>query len=89
MNGQDQEVIARIEELAHEEHALFELEARGEASRSERERLMEIQAQLDRSYDLLRQRRARRAAGLDPDEAVEREPAGSQDEATAVEGSVG
>lgn len=79
MNGQDQEVIGRIEELAHEEHALFERESRGEASRNERERLKDIQTQLDRSYDLLRQRRARRAAGLDPDEAVVREPTATEE----------
>jgi hypothetical protein len=82
MSGQDQVVIERIEQLAHEEHELFEKESRGEASTRERARLQEIQAELDRCYDLLRQRRARRAAGLDPDEATVR------DEPT-VEGYVG
>jgi len=67
MTGEDQDLIQRIETLAHEEHALFEKESHGEASRRERERLKEIEAELERSYDLLRARRARRAAGLDPD----------------------
>ncbi len=79
---QDQGVIDRIEELAHEEHALFDKESRGEASTRERARLKEIELQLDQLYDLLRQRRARRAAGLDPDEALPRDP-------DTVEGYVG
>jgi hypothetical protein len=77
---QDQDVIDRIEGLAHEEHELFEKESRGEASSRERARLKEIEVQLDQCYDLLRQRRARRNAGLDPDEAAPRD-------ATTVEGS--
>jgi hypothetical protein len=75
MPEKDQDVIDRIEELAHEEHTLFEKESQGEASTRERERLKEIEVQLDQCYDLLRQRRARRAAGLDPDEAIVRDEA--------------
>jgi hypothetical protein len=78
----DEDVIGRINELAHEEHALFERESRGEASRTERERLREIGVQLDQCYDLLHQRRARRGAGLDPGEAATRD-------AGTVEGYVG
>ena len=63
----DQELIDHIEGLAHEEHALFDKESRGEASSKERARLKEIEGELESSYDLLRARRARRAAGLDPD----------------------
>jgi len=73
MNDQDADVIERIEQLAHEEHALFEKESRSEASTRERARLKEIEVQLDQCYDLLRQRRARRAAGLDPDDATVRD----------------
>jgi hypothetical protein len=75
MPERDQDVIDRIEGLAHEEHTLFEKESRGEASTRERERLKEIQVQLDQCYDLLRQRRARRNAGLDPEDAVVRDEA--------------
>jgi hypothetical protein len=71
----DRDVIDRIAELAGEEHELFGRESRGEASNRERERLKEIQVQLDQCYDLLRQRRARRSAGLDPDDATVRDEA--------------
>jgi hypothetical protein len=81
MTEQDREVIDRIEQLAHEEHTLFEKESRAEASTRERERLKEIAVQLDQAYDVLRHRRARRAAGLDPDEAV---VAGAPDGAAGV-----
>ena len=73
MTDQDADVIERIEQLAHEEHSLFEKESRSEASTRERARLKEIEVQLDQCYDLLRQRRARRAAGLDPDGAAVRD----------------
>ena len=72
MADSDQDVIDRIEQLAHEEHELFERESRGEASNDERTRLGEIAVQLDQCYDLLRQRRARRNAGQDPDDAAVR-----------------
>jgi hypothetical protein len=78
----DEDVIRRINDLAHEEHRLFERESRGEATASERERLQELAVQLDQCYDLLHQRRARRAAGLDPDDASVRDPG-------TVEGYVG
>jgi hypothetical protein len=73
MVEQDKDVIERIEQLAHEEHTLFEKESRGEASNAERARLKDIEVGLDQCYDLLRQRRARRAAGLDPDQATVRD----------------
>jgi hypothetical protein len=63
----DHELIERIERLAHEEHELFDKESRGVASTRQRARLKEIEGELESSYDLLRARRARRAAGLDPD----------------------
>lgn len=70
----DEDVIARINELAHEEHRLFDKEALGEASHKERARLKEIEVHLDGLYDILHQRRARRAAGLDPEEVKLVEP---------------
>lgn len=66
---EDQQLIGRINELAHEEHELFERESRGEASDADRERLKKLEVTLDQCWDLLHQRRARRAAGLDPSEA--------------------
>jgi len=67
MTGDDQELIDRIEALAHEQHELFDKESHGEASRRDRARVAEIETELEQAYDLLRARRARRAAGLDPD----------------------
>jgi hypothetical protein len=49
-------------------HALFERRSRYEGTYADRERLEHVQIMLDQSWDLLRQRRARLAAGLDPDE---------------------
>lgn len=70
----DQEIFDRINALAHEEHQLFEKESRGEASREEKNRLAELEVALDQTWDLLHQRRARRNAGLDPDQAQVRDP---------------
>ena len=69
----DQQIVEQINELALQEHELWETESRGEASEAERERLKELQVTLDQCWDLLHQRRARRNAGLDPDEAQVRE----------------
>ena len=71
----DMSVIERINQLAHEEHELFERESHGQATDADRERLAGLQVTLDQCWDLLHQRRARRAAGLDPDEASVRDPA--------------
>jgi hypothetical protein len=66
---EDQRVIDRINELAREEHELFEKESRGQVTDAERNRLKRLEVTLNQCWDLLHQRRARRAAGLDPDEA--------------------
>ena len=66
-------VMGSIEKLAHEEHELREREGRGEANKVDRERLQTIEVALDQCWDLLRQRRARKSAGLDPDEAQVRD----------------
>jgi len=71
----DQALFDRINTLAHEEHELFEKESRGEAGAEARQRLKAIEVTLDQCWDLLRQRQARRAAGLDPDEASVRDAA--------------
>jgi hypothetical protein len=70
---EDQDIIERINQLAHEEHALFEKESEGEASEVDRERLKRLQVTLDQCWDLLHQRRARRSAGMDPDQATVRD----------------
>jgi hypothetical protein len=65
----DEQVVARIGELADEEHQLERSHAGDGLSDEEQARLREIEVALDQCWDLLRQRRARRAAGQDPDEA--------------------
>ena len=66
----DQELHQQIERLVAEEHQL--LEKGGTVSSDERTRLGDINVQLDRLWDLLRQRRAREEFGQDPDVAHER-----------------
>jgi Protein of unknown function (DUF2630) len=69
----DGRIMNKIDELAREEHELFDKESHGKASDAERARLKRLQVTLDQCWDLLRQRRARRAAGQNPDEAQVRD----------------
>ena len=69
----DQNVLDRINELAREEHNLYEQEAKDGVSAEEKARLDRLAVTLDQCWDLLRQRRARRSAGLDPDDAEVRD----------------
>ena len=72
----DGEVFGRIDELVAEEHRLEAKHADGSGlTPEERERLAAIEVRLDQCWDLLRQRRARRNSGADPDGAIVR-PAG-------------
>jgi hypothetical protein len=68
----DDEILAEINRLADKEHAL-ERNSDDGLSAEDQEQLRQIGVQLDRYWDLLRQRRAHRAAGRDPDEAQLRE----------------
>ncbi len=63
------DVLSNIQDLAHEEHELREREARETLSQEETDRLLWLEERLDQCWDLLRQRKARARAGLDPDEA--------------------
>ena len=58
----DDPIIDRISDLVDEEHA-------ARAAGADPERLAEIEAPLDQCWDLLRQRRAKREYGGNPDEA--------------------
>jgi hypothetical protein len=69
----DRDVLDHINELAHEEHELFEKESRGDATAADKERLKHLGVKLDQCWDLLHQRRARRSAGMDPEQADERD----------------
>jgi hypothetical protein len=66
---EDEKVVQRINELADEEHELWERGARGELSQAEHERLKSLEVRLDQCWDLLHQRRALRNAGDNPDQA--------------------
>jgi hypothetical protein len=72
----DEELHQRINALAAEEHQLISAHRDGHGlTDEERIRLRRLEVSLDRAWDLLRQRAARRSAGLDPDGAVERDGA--------------
>lgn len=65
----DDQIHSRIEQLVSEEHELWQREADGGASAEERRRLQTLNVSLDQCWDLLRQRRALREAGLDAEAA--------------------
>jgi hypothetical protein len=69
----DQDIIEQINQLAHEEHELFQKESNGQGDDTDKERLKALEVTLDQCWDLLHQRRARKAAGLDPDQAEVRD----------------
>lgn len=68
----DEGVQNKIEKLVEEEHALLALD---DASRppDSHERLTAIEVELDRCWDLLRQRRARAEFRQNPDDATVRD----------------
>jgi ABC-type hemin transport system ATPase subunit len=68
----DQEIISRIGDLADEERLLEEQHVGEGLSSGEEERLKALEVTLDQLWDLLRQRRALRSAGRDPDRAAVR-----------------
>ena len=70
----DPQIHGTIERLVAEEHELWEREAAGTAGDADRQRLQEVKVTLDQCWDLLRQRRALREAGRDPDDADVRRP---------------
>lgn len=67
-------IHSHIEALVAEEHELWQREAAGNVSDDDRRRLEGLKISLDQLWDLMRQRRALREAGLDPDSAHERSP---------------
>ena len=73
MHTTDKTVLEHIAHLVAEEKKLYA--PQGEMTDAERERLASINVELDRCWDLLRQRRALREFGRNPDEAEVR-PAG-------------
>jgi hypothetical protein len=70
----DPQIHGNIEQLVAEEHELWDRESAGEASDADRRRLEELKVSLDQCWDLLRQRRALREFGRDPEAADVRRP---------------
>ncbi|GAA1567508.1 DUF2630 family protein [Actinomadura kijaniata] len=67
---EDKEILARIGDLVEEEQRLRDRLQQGELSaEEEQQRLRTVEVALDQCWDLLRQRRARRESGQDPDDA--------------------
>jgi hypothetical protein len=67
----DKSILDHINALVDEEHRLRD--ATGQAHQNDK-RLREVSEQLDQCWDLLRQRRAKREFGQDPDTAQVRDP---------------
>jgi hypothetical protein len=68
----DEDLRHRITELVDEEHHLERAHIGRRLSDDERARLDALGVELDRTWDLLRRREARRRAGQDPDTEQER-----------------
>jgi hypothetical protein len=71
----DTTILKHITELVEEEHELTNLaEQEGGLNDEQHARMKALEVSLDQCWDLLRQRRARRSAGLNPDQAEVRDP---------------
>jgi hypothetical protein len=71
----ERSILNHIDELVAEEHQLRTRHRGGEGlTDAERERMGELEVQLDQAWDLLRQRRAKAEYGNDPENATERPP---------------
>ncbi len=71
---QDDEILQTITKLVNEEHELLSRAEEEGLDEVEHARMKDIEVKLDQCWDLLRQRRARREFGLNPEEAKVRDP---------------
>jgi hypothetical protein len=71
----EKSILSHISELVAEEHELRSRHVGSGLDEPELERLHAIEIELDRTWDLLRQRRAKAEAGDDPDNVEERDAA--------------
>jgi Protein of unknown function (DUF2630) len=69
LSGGDDSVLGKIDQLVKEEETLY---GKDRLDGNDRARLGELKIQLDQCWDLLRQRRALREFGDDPDKAKAR-----------------
>lgn len=65
----DEQVQNHIEQLVAEEHTLLSRHGAQGLEPADHGRLEKVRVELDRFWDLLRQRRAHEEFGLDPDDA--------------------
>ena len=65
----DESLLSNIDRLVKEEEQLY---GNSEITSEDRARLADLKVHLDQCWDLLRQRRALREFGKDPDEGKER-----------------
>jgi hypothetical protein len=71
----EKSILSHISELVAEEHELRSRHGSAGLDDTERDRLASLEVELDRTWDLLRQRRAKSEFGDDPDNATERDAA--------------
>jgi hypothetical protein len=65
----DDQIHGTIEQLVAEEHELWQKESADTATDADRQRLRQVKVSLDQCWDVLRQRRALRDAGQNPEAA--------------------
>jgi len=68
-------ILHHIDELVAEEHQLRSRHTGDGLDDAERERMRQLEVELDQAWDLLRQRRARSEFGQNPDDAEQRDAA--------------
>ncbi|MGD9734479.1 MAG: DUF2630 family protein [Solirubrobacterales bacterium] len=69
----DQQILNRIDELVQEEEELLHRHEQEGLDSEEEARMEELKVQLDKAWDYLRQRRALRQYGENPDDASMRD----------------
>ena len=70
----DTEILARVRTMVEEEHELRgRVQSGALEPAEEQQRLRQLEESLDQCWDLLRQRRARRDAAQNPDDAKARD----------------
>lgn len=69
----DQQILNRIDELVQEEEELLHRHESEGLDSEEEARMEELKVQLDKAWDYLRQRRALRQYGENPDDASMRD----------------
>ena len=68
-------ILSHVSDLVAEEHQLRSRHTGDGLDDAERERMRQLEVELDQAWDLLRQRRARSEFGQNPDDAEQRDAA--------------